>query len=140
MASAKRLRSVCHSIAHHAASGLSYIHPHIGEACRRSGVASAQIDLLAEFPYPGGLPESEPLRLALGGLREKLEGILLSEGMSLSELSRASLSVELLPGLDNYCCNCTAALALSEGTEVSYVVNYLGQQVAPNNSLRARRP
>jgi hypothetical protein len=24
----KRLRSVCHSIAHHAVSGLSYVHPH----------------------------------------------------------------------------------------------------------------
>jgi hypothetical protein len=82
----------------------------------------------------------EPLRLSLGGLRDKLENILLSEGMSLSELERASLSVELLPGRDNYCCNCSVVLALNEGTEVSYGVNYLGQQVAPNISLQDRRP
>lgn len=98
------------------------------------------MDLLAQFPYPVGLPESEPLRLSLGGLREKLESILQSEGMSLSELERASLSVEILPGRDNYCCNCSAVLALNEGTEVSCVVNYLGQHVSPNNSLQARRP
>ena len=46
MASAKRLNSVCHSIAHQAVSGLSYVHPHVLATCCNSGVEEMTVDLL----------------------------------------------------------------------------------------------
>src|SRR5436190_19955216 len=92
MPSRKRLKSVCHSIAHHAASDLSFVHPHVMHACRAAGVEQMDINLLETDPCPSQFRDSEPLRLSLRALREKFEGILASEGFSLRDIERAELS------------------------------------------------
>lgn len=86
----KRLRSVAQSTAHHSVSGLCYIHPHLGEACKKSALGRAEINLLPEAPK-SHFEESSP-RIAGGakGLREQFLKILRSEGMSREDVSEAS--------------------------------------------------
>jgi len=130
MTSAKRLRSVCHSIAHHAVSGLSYIHPHLLEAARSAGVAQIEVQLLETDPCPERFRSNEPLRKSLKTLKDKFEAILKSEGFSLSDLAHAKLSFTADPAQnDNHCSICRANLSPLKGESVEYVVNYMGQRV-----------
>jgi len=76
MGSLKSLQAAAHDIGHHAQSGLSYIHPHLGQACRQAGVDQARVDLLTDAPYPAGLPDHQPLALALLNLRRRFLDIL----------------------------------------------------------------
>lgn len=123
----KRLRSVCQSIAHHAVSGLSYIHPHVLHACRSVGMGNMQVNLLVADPCPLQFYEIESLRSSLKGLREKFEAILAAEGFSFSDLSLATLSFTPAPDMDDYCAICHATLQSKDQEPVEYTVNYLGQ-------------
>ena len=123
----KRLRSVCHSIAHHAVSGLSYVHPHVLRACRDANINSLQVDLLGVDPCPQQFIRNEPLRLSLRGLREKFESILAAEGFTISDLTIAKLSFSADLGRDDYCSVCQATLKSKDQEPVEYIVNYLGQ-------------
>lgn len=135
----KRLRSVCHSIAHHAVSGLSYVHPHVVRACRNAGASCLQVDLLAADPCPLQFAEIAPLRSSLKGLREKFETILATEQFSLSDLSLATLCFTPESGKDDYCTICHATLQSHNQKPVECVVNYLGQTLfAPPFALEGR--
>lgn len=124
----KRLRSVCQSIAHHAVSGLSYVHPHVLRACRDAGVGHMQINLLEAEPCPSRFKGSEPLRLSLRQLREKFESILAIEGFSPSDLAVAELRFTPDSVRENdYCSTCRAILKSTDEDAVECVVNYLGQ-------------
>jgi hypothetical protein len=136
----KRLRSVCHSIAHHAVSGLSYVHPHLLATIRSSGLDHLTIDLLDSEPCPEPFRSLEPLLLSLRGLKNKFETILASEGMAPSELSVASLTFTHDPACkDDHCSVCHAVLAPLGGRGVEYAVNYMGESLAPNNAMHATR-
>lgn len=126
----KRLRSVCHSIAHHAVSGLSYVHPHVVCACRHAGASCMQVNLLAADPCPPQFAEIAPLRSSLKGLREKFETILAIEEFSLSDLSLATLCFIPEPGKDDYCTICHATLQSKNQEPVECIVNYLGQTLS----------
>lgn len=62
------LAGVAHDIAHHAASGLSYLSPHLALALRAAGLQTTQMSLLDTGPYPDVLAEYPALRLALAAL------------------------------------------------------------------------
>lgn len=129
MARRKRLRSVCHSIAHHAVSGLSYIHPHVLRACRSAGVDRMEVNLLDTEPCPAHFRSIEPLRLSLRGLKDRFEAILISEGFRPSELSAATLV--FTPDMtlsDDLCSNCQARLSVHEAEPIECTVNYLGEK------------
>ena len=112
---------------------MSYVHPHLGQACDSVGLATVTIDLLADDPYPKVLGESEPLRLALGGLKERFKDILQSEGFSSNQLSVAQLCFEFVPGLPHYyCAKCNSYMEEPSGKHFSYAVDYFGKSVAPN--------
>lgn len=132
MPSLKRLSSVCHSIAHHAASGLSFIHPHLRRACRDIGIDVLTIDLKSEEPCPERFRTIEPVRLSLGALRKKAEEILASEGFTLHELDGLELLVDFRPSFpDDYCSNCYAMVRHKSGKVFRDGVNYLGDVVPP---------
>jgi hypothetical protein len=136
----KRLRSVCHSIAHHAVSGLSYIHPHVLTAARSASLDQLTVDLLDPEPCPEQFRDVKPLLVSLRGLRSKFETILTSEGMALSELEVASLSFAPDPAFeDDHCAICQATLVPPGGNGVRCAVNCLGEMLAPNNALQATR-
>ncbi|WP_133155094.1 hypothetical protein [Kinneretia aquatilis] len=137
MPSIKRLSSVCHSAAHHAVSALSYVHPHLGQACDAAGVESSAVDLLAEDIYPSSLPRLEPLALALTALRDRFGAILTSEGFAPSDLHRALLHFEFSPELPDYFCRrCSAVIVATNGKSFMHAVDWLGASVMPNPSLQ----
>jgi hypothetical protein len=70
------LAGVAHNIAHHSASGLSFLSPHLAQALRASGEETTAIELLVQNPYPPKIVESQPLRLSLTSLKATVQGIL----------------------------------------------------------------
>ena len=92
------LSAVAHDIAHHAQSGLSWLYPHLGEACREAATLSSTIDLTEPQPYPKDLPTRAPLRLALGALRRTLAALLERHGFSLGDLTEAQLEFRFPEG------------------------------------------
>ena len=110
MTSQKRLKSVCHNIAHHAQSGLSFIHPHVVRACREAGAPDMHVELLDVEPCPSQYRHIEPLRLSLQALRDKFESLLVAEGFALADVASVSLQFTPYPDMDDYCCTCHAKL------------------------------
>ena len=51
------LTGVAHNIAHHSASGLSYLSPHLALALRSAGLQTTEIELLSTAPYPPNAAE-----------------------------------------------------------------------------------
>lgn len=111
----KRLRSVCHSIAHHAVSGLSYIHPHLAQACNNAGLVSIVIDLKQEEPCPDAFVRIKPLRLAVQAMRNRFEEILASEGFAPTDLLAATLRFEFPDKMDYCSSNCHACMIANSG-------------------------
>lgn len=91
------LAGAAHDIAHHAGSGVSWLSPHMAVALRKSGVATVSFDVLAPDPYPAGVVEVEPLRLALASLRDKAQQILSGYGFLPNDISGVELSVTPAP-------------------------------------------
>ena len=127
MPSVKHLNSVCHSIAHHAVSGLSFVHPHVLMACRGAGLDRMCVNLLDPEPCPERFRDIEPLRLSLGALRSKLEGILAAEGFSLGDLSSAQLTfAPASQDCDDYSSVCHAVLTSTTGRTYEHIVDSMG--------------
>jgi len=102
MARASKLASVAHNVAHHAASSVSWLHPHACQAARAAGLAELRFDLLAAQLL--SLPNlSMPLRLASEALREKSREILAQHGFSIGALSSALLVMQFPTSDEHYC-------------------------------------
>lgn len=138
MPSNKRLNSVCHSIAHHAVSALSYLHPHLRQACNTIGVPCARVSLKEKNPCPEVFRHIEPLQLSILALREKFESILMSEGFTLAEIDSVDLTFYFTPEFpDDYCSICDSEIVSVTGKKYRYVVDYMGITRAPNNALQS---
>ena len=81
------LAGVAHDIAHHAASGLSYLSPHLALALRAANQPTTQMDLLDPAPYPALVAEQAPLRSALAALHVTALRILQTHGLQVAYLS-----------------------------------------------------
>ena len=126
MASHKRLKSVVQSSAHHAVSALSFVHPHLGQACEEAGLDSIDIYLSDTEPCPERFLQIEPLRLALNTLKETFYGLVATEGFEHKDIESAKMVFEFEHGqLDHYCSVCTATLVSASKTYQSKV-NYIG--------------
>lgn len=80
------LAGVAHNIAHHSASGLSYLSPHLAQALQAAGEATTAIELLVQDPYPPKVGELQPLRLALASLKATVQGILQKHGFNQNDV------------------------------------------------------
>ncbi|MGP6459771.1 hypothetical protein [Pseudomonas parakoreensis] len=132
MPSSRRLSSVCQSIAHHAASGLSYVHPHLLQALKVTGEPIATVDLLSAIPYPKELRSHPHLPTALSSLRDRFKQILKSEGFLITDLDEAKLFFK--PDgqyQDEYCCECHARLSHLSGRKYFAAVNCMGKSIVP---------
>jgi hypothetical protein len=137
MTSSKRLSSISHSIAHHAVSGLSYVHPHLRQAASKLHEALVFVDLLADEPCPKRYLSIEPVRLSLNALKSRFREILLSEGFECSDLVFAGVMFEFTAEFpDEYCSNCHALLISKKEREYRYSVNYMGETILPNKTLQ----
>ena len=81
------LAGVAHDIAHHAASALAYLSPHLALALRAAGRQTTQMDLLDPAPYPESVAELAPLRLALAALHVTALRILANHDLQAADLS-----------------------------------------------------
>lgn len=127
MVRANRIRSVCHSIAHHAASGVSLAHPYVLQACAALGASALEVNLLDEDPCPPSCGNNEPLRFALRGVRLKLSHILAAEGMTFEDLVDASLTFRRMPEAhDDYSTICRAQLRRVDGAVADVAVDCMG--------------
>jgi hypothetical protein len=79
---------VAHNIAHHSASGLSFLPPHLAQALRAAREETTVIELLEENPYPPNVGEMQPLRLALASLKATVQNILQKHGFNQMMFSR----------------------------------------------------
>ncbi|MCP3673841.1 MAG: hypothetical protein GY829_05150 [Gammaproteobacteria bacterium] len=126
MPSRKRLKSVVQSIAHHSVSALSFVHPHLGQACETAGIESIEIQITEKQPCPKMFLHIEPLRLSLNSLKETFYGLVIKEGFKPEDIEMAKLVFEFEHGkLDHYCSVCTASLVSASKIYISKV-NYLG--------------
>jgi hypothetical protein len=85
------LAGVAHDLAHHAASGLSYLSPHFAQALRAVGRATATLSLLDQYPYPADVPDNKALRSALKELRTFTTALLEKQGFTLETLPRSAV-------------------------------------------------
>ena len=74
MPSYKRLNGVAHDIVEHAVSGLSYLHPHIVNTCKKAGLSEITLDLLSASPLPAGVRVDKPCVLAIQTLHRTFVG------------------------------------------------------------------
>jgi hypothetical protein len=138
MPSNKRLKSVSHSIAHHAVSALSYVHPHLRRACDAIGLPCAHIDLKAEDPCPEVFQGNEPLRLSLGALKGKFQHIVTAEGFTPNDIEAVNLFFYFTPEFpDDYCSICEAEVVSASGKAYRSVVDYYGATRKPNQRLQS---
>ena len=124
MTSQRVLAGVAHDIAHHAVSGVCYVHPHLFKACQAAGVRDATVDLLVGNPYPVGFPDIEPLRLSLTALAERFVEILQANGFGITDLTSAEIKFQfpLLAG-DGYTCRATSSLQSANGHAYSAAID-----------------
>jgi Mrp family chromosome partitioning ATPase len=80
------LAGVAHNIAHHSASGLSFLSPHLAQALRADGEETTAIELLEQNPYPPKIAELQPLRLALASLKGTVQGMLKKHGFNQNDI------------------------------------------------------
>lgn len=95
MPARNRLKSVAHSIAHHAMSGLSYLGPELDESCIRAGLNCVAIEFVSEIPNTKLHPLNKRFKGRLGALAGKLNSILRTEGFELNDLRVAKLVLHM---------------------------------------------
>lgn len=123
MASRKHLNAVAHDIAHHAVSGLSFLHPHLGQACRRAKTLEVTLELTRGEPLPSDFPTSEPLLNAARSLYKTFCEILAKKGFGLKDVRSAELRFQFGPQReDDYSCSCRSRLVTSDGREYCHTL------------------
>ncbi len=132
MPSRKRLSSVCHSIAHHAGSGLSWLHPHLFEACTAFGTSAVLVEIHSELYFAPSVPLSRELAASLDSLVGRFKSILQAEGFSAQDVERAAVLFEYPPQYtDGFSVNCHARLSDRQGNVYTHSVDYTGRAIAP---------
>ena len=116
MASQKALKGVAYDIAHHAQSGLSYLHPHMGELCKEKSISEATINLMVKDSYPEELRKYKPLKLAIETLKSKFLSILDKREMKLDFVNELTLKFVFYAG-DNYLCSVESVLVKADGVK-----------------------
>lgn len=129
MVTRRALAGVAHDIAHHAASGLSYLSPHMAQALRDAGLSTTTLELLDANPYPKGVKELSPLRLALQTLRATAEGIIERNGFGKEDIRSVQLSATPAPWDEKgYVLHTRAVLVAANGS--TFDSGWLGEGAA----------
>lgn len=127
MTSTKRLKSVIQSTAHHAISGLCYIHPHLGEVCNKLGIKSIRINLMKPG-FDVELPSvSKALKLSTDALRERYTALLTVENIQASEIKSTYATFFFLH--DEWPVSCYIKVITIEGKKADVAVELSGKTV-----------
>jgi hypothetical protein len=118
MASLKPLKGAAYDIAHHAQSGLSYLHPYIGQLCEEKGLIEASVNLLDSNPYPCELRRIDQLESSCIALQEKFKDILTKLNLPLSEVCGLHLKFSFSSSMDDYyTCSVESTLLKQDGAK-----------------------
>ena len=117
--SIKRLKSVIQSTAHHAVSGLCYVHPHLGKACKESGINSIKVDLKKPKIEPVLATITTEIELSTNALRAKFAEILAAEEIAISEIDSAKIVFNFFHGEWPTSCYVEAITVESKRAEVA---------------------
>ena len=128
MQSEKRIKSICHNIAHHAISGLSFLNPHLYDVSINDNSNFIVLDLLAINPCPDKYLSNQYLSNAAGTLKTKFEEMLKSENYSIDSFEKATLRFEF-PLEDSNCTNCEAQFITKRGLKIIYYLDYTGKTI-----------
>jgi hypothetical protein len=127
VAPTKQLNGVAHDLGHHSQSALSWLHPHLGEACREAKLTEVSVELLSEDPYPAVLPQSEPLKLALNGLRVWCCELLHRKGFKVADVQSATLIFQFrVDRGDDYSCGVLSTVISRKGRVFSKKLKLFG--------------
>jgi hypothetical protein len=97
MPTQRSLAGAAHDIAHHAASGLSYITPYLGQALLDAGLSTTTFSIMESNPYPSGIAKINPLRLSLQALSSTAEKIIQGYGFSKDDITAIDLFASPAP-------------------------------------------
>ena len=110
------LAGIAHNIAHHSASGLSYLSPHLAQALRAAGEETTAIELLVQDPYPPKIGEVQPLRLSLASLKATAQGLLKKHGFNQNDVISIVLYATPAPwDRDGYVLHTRAVITAKNG-------------------------
>ena len=124
MPTARVLQSVAHNVAHHAASGLSFLHPHAFHGIQTLGLSQLTFDLLK--PSPLSIEQiDQPLLLSSGALHNKFKEILGSAGFQVEDLTDALLEM-CFPSGHAYICETACCLTVKDGKSFTAKSSSLG--------------
>jgi hypothetical protein len=122
----KRLRSVIHSTAHHGVSGLSFLHPHAGEACRNAGIHTIAVDLLKPGFIPPISNTTKELKLSSEALRNKFANLLCAEGIEPSTIVQGFAQFAFHN--DIWPSTCYVQVVTTEGKMLEVAVDSIGSK------------
>ena len=122
----KRARSVAHSIAHHGVSALSWLHPRLGEECIEQRITMVAFDLLTREICSENYVASRNTSSAVIALCETFAKIAKSEGIQLSEISKAEIEFSFKKGC--WPQSCSASIGCADGKEVSTKLDGMGRK------------
>lgn len=125
MTNIKRLRSVIQSTAHHAVSGMCYVHPHLGEKCKAIGIKSIDVNLLNPSFDPELQSITKELEASTNALREKFIELLASEHIKDSEIKSAYATFGFLR--NRWPTSCYIEVVSVEGKKTEVAVDSTGK-------------
>lgn len=125
MASTKRLRSVIQSTAHHAVSGLCYVHPHLGEECVKAGIKTISVNLLEPGLEPALSNVTKELQLSTEALRAKFSELLKSENIGRENIQSADAMFSFYQG--RWPSSCYIEVVTSENKKLEVAVDSTGR-------------
>lgn len=121
MTSKRLFNGIAHDIAHHAQSGVSWLHPHIGDACRQCGIAEARLDLLSEQRWSAPIQMEEALQLGTESVRQKFRDMVAAAGLDIMDLAGAWLWLRPV-SIDAHSTEVRSQIDLKDGRTVSKLV------------------
>jgi hypothetical protein len=126
LVSTRELNGIAHDLGHHSQSTLSWLHPHLGEACRRAKLTEVTVELLSTNPYPSVLPQSDPLQLALKGLRVWFSDLLVRHGFAETDVLSATLVFHFrVDRTDDYSCGVLSTVVSRTGKGFSHKIKLI---------------
>ena len=128
MAKHRKLKSGINNIAHHSVSGLSYLHPAMGNNAKKLGLKIVKINLLSEKPGSDFTSVEGQLKV-LTGLRVFANEILGHIGYSLNDLQILTLEFAFLYNdHPDWPSHCKGVIATSDHRH-EIIVDGLGQKI-----------
>jgi len=125
MTSIKRLRSVIQSTAHHAVSGLCYVHPHLGDECKKANIKTIGVNLLNPG-FDSKLPTiTREIELSTNALREKFIELMTTESIQATDIKRAYAIFHFLRG--SWPTSCYIKVVTMEGKNIEVAVDSSGK-------------